>query len=171
MIERIALAVLVVGIVRPTFARAAEPELESRTELRLREALDSPADRHGIPARLYDLDAELAGHKATLEQMEGTAQFQGIFGAILLGGGVLIGLAAPDLVWAPFGMPTGIPWGYAIAGVGVVTELMFLGTLSTVEGQRKLLRDAFVARYGPAGDAPAHSARGRIPGGLVVLRW
>ena len=32
--------------------------------------------------------------------------------------GIILAVAAPNLVWAPYGAASGIPYGYFIAGVG-----------------------------------------------------
>jgi hypothetical protein len=84
----------------------------------LRKALNSPKDRYGIPGGIYGIDSVMKAYKKTLDSKENQSAFAFWSGVAFLPIGYYLADAVPDLVWAPYGAVTGIPYGYFVMGVG-----------------------------------------------------
>jgi len=81
-------------------------------------ALSTPTDSYGVPEGLYAVDYEMNAIKNSIDSQKRSLALLGGFGAAFVVLGLVTGAAAPELVWAPGGSMTEVPWGYALAGLG-----------------------------------------------------
>jgi len=90
------------------------------------EAFQGELDEYSIPVNLYPIDDKLFFHKKHFEDSRDNGMLVGITGAVLLGVGGVLAVVVPDLVWAPYGMSTGISYGITLSVVGAGAGLFSL---------------------------------------------
>ncbi len=113
-------------------------------------ALGSPLDQWGIPQGMYEVDRVLLLRRQSLVATQTTNIVVSSLAAVLVPGGLLLAALVPELVWAPYGNATRIPWGYFACGVGVVLGIYDLAVvLPDIHKQEQALKDSFVKRYKP----------------------
>jgi len=134
------------AIVDSEKAEATE-ESAREEESRIVSALRSSKDEYGIPVELYSMDAKLNRLKAAVKTAESDSLLYAITGGICVGGGILLGSAVPELVWAPYGNETSVPYGYMLAGVGGILLVMDLFILPSIEPNRAKLKETFESTY------------------------
>jgi hypothetical protein len=112
-------------------------------------SLDTPKDKYGIPTGLYAFDVELTNYRTVVKAGEGNATLIGVLGGICIGGGGAPALPAPDLVWAPYGAATNIPYGDFAVGVGVVVVGYDLfSVVPGIDKNKKAMATLYAERYG-----------------------
>jgi hypothetical protein len=93
------------------------PEL-SEEEERLIRIFNGERDEYDVPTQLYTIDDHLKIKLTKYERESQNAGTMGVTSLILTGLGAVLAVATPDLVWAPSGNATGIPYGYFLMAVG-----------------------------------------------------
>lgn len=112
-------------------------------------ALETPKDKYGVPSGLYPLDLQLDTYRSSIKSGEGNATLFGIIGGICVGGGIALAIGVPELVWAPYGGNTGIPYGYFVAGVGIgMVGYDLFGILPGISKNKKAILKLYGDKYG-----------------------
>lgn len=120
----------------------------------LSNAMSTPKDSYGLPNGIYALDPTLASFRDLVQQKQAGSNilFWGGLGCLPLG--YLLAQAVPELVWAPYGTTTDIPYGYfvmAAGGVLVIWDL--IGVAPAVQKLKEQLLKAFAESYSTSGEA------------------
>jgi hypothetical protein len=115
----------------------------------IRAALQTQRDEFGIPIGIYNFDRKLIGYRQLAIDAQSNSIIYGIAGGCLVAGGIVLSLAAPDLVWAPFYVETPIQYGYFVAGLGTVfliCDLCFI--MPDISKRKTELKFAYEQTYG-----------------------
>jgi hypothetical protein len=119
------------------------------TDEELLQALATDMDKYGLPEGIYQYDPLLLQLKTGIQNTETASTLYMTFGGIFIVGGVVLAFAAPDLVWAPYGAETNIPYGYFMAGLGggfIIYDLLAVNP--SISNQKKNLKKEFNDTYG-----------------------
>lgn len=112
--KKIAILIILILITGTVFSDSMTEEEAAK----IVKAFNGSLDIFGVPEDLYIIDYDLNFKKTRYKSSKSTQDILGITSIIIVPAGILIGLFIPELVWAPYGAQTEIPWGYIIAGVG-----------------------------------------------------
>lgn len=111
-------------------------------------AMESMPDKYDIPQDLYRLDKRLLIYKTTITSKKNSAGWFGFGGLALAGLGVVLWQAAPNLVWAPYGNETEIPYGIFLVGLGGGFSIYSLvGILPSIPKAENSLREYYKTHY------------------------
>jgi hypothetical protein len=129
--------VLLIAFLTISFISAAEESVFLTATLipkpspaALSRAQASAKDRFGIPEDIYGINAALKAYKDKIENEEVSSAFVFWSGVGLIPLGYILAQTMPQLVWAPYGVATGIPYGYFAMGAGgafIIWDLALIG--------------------------------------------
>jgi hypothetical protein len=122
--------------------------IPSPTQEEIKKALGSPKDRFGIPQDVYGINLALKAYKSMVEESEVSSAIVFWGGLVLMPLGYMVNVLEPDLVWAPYGIATGIPYGYFVMGAGgvfVIVDLVSVGP--EIEKLKKKMASFFAESY------------------------
>ena len=118
------------------------------TDEELLEALATDMDKYGLPEGIYQYDPLLTQLKLAIQNTETVSTLYMTFGGIFVVGGVALAIGVPDLVWAPYGAETDIPYGYFLVGLGgglVIYDLVAVNP--SLSNQKKNIKKKFNETY------------------------
>ena len=131
------------------FGESESIESDATQDAEIVSALQTEPDQYGIPTGIYDIDKSLSLLKVTLQKQRNSALGFGLGGVALVGAGLIVGIAFPELVWAPYSLETSIPWGYAIAGFGAGFSLYtIIALIPSVNKTKDRLIETYESNYG-----------------------
>ena len=111
-------------------------------------ALKSKPDKYGIPNELYKYDFTLSQYRDDVQMSENSTTTSGVIGGTLVVGGVILAVAVPDFVWAPYGQVTGIPYGYFVTAVGAGVLIYAICTYPQITINEQILDNSYKEKYG-----------------------
>jgi hypothetical protein len=129
-------------------APADETSAKTSSNPELEQALATEKDSYGIPQGIYSMDFELDELKRTIESQQSSMAILGGVSIGLMVGGIIFALAAPQLVWAPFGAATTIQYGYFVTGLGAVFGLYAVIAIPPgIKKNKEALTSTFESKY------------------------